>query len=188
MVSDPHNPHSQKSDTISSGIKLKCGVHLCPQKCHQLFDHSKIICRAVLQQKCSKGHNQLWPCHAGAPLLCEKCKRETKEAEKKAQKDLEAKQRKDEKIAKVEEEMEKISLSMQDARLEMEQQQMLEQKREDLAVCASTITFLKTALYNRSTVLSFHACRAFIICTCPVAENKCEAVRRIALIENLPGR
>lgn len=118
---------------------LKCGLHKCTSSCHQLFDHSKVLCRTVLTQKCSNRHNQSWQCHAGAPPACSKCERDRKEAVKRTQRALEEKLKRDEKIqkhlkevAKVEEEMEQITQSIKDARLDSEQKAILAQKRMDL--------------------------------------------------------
>jgi hypothetical protein len=118
---------------------LKCGLHKCTSSCHQLFDHSKILCRVVLTQKCANGHNQSWQCHAGAPPICRKCEADKKQAAKKAQKDLEEKLKRDEKmqkhlkdVAKIDEEIERIALSMENLRLDNEQQAVITQKRKDL--------------------------------------------------------
>ena len=119
---------------------LKCGLHKCTSSCHQLLDHSKILCRTVLTQKCLNGHGQSWQCHAGAPPACFKCERDRKEAVKRTQRALEEKLKRDEKIqkhlkevAKVEEELEQIIQSIRDARLDSEQKAILAQKRMDLA-------------------------------------------------------
>lgn len=119
---------------------LKCGLHNCTSSCHQLVDHSKILCRTVLNQKCIDGHNQSWQCHAGAPPACSKCERDRKEAVKRTQRALEEKLKRDEKIqkhqkevARIEEEMEQITQSIKDARLDSEQKAILAQKRMDLA-------------------------------------------------------
>jgi len=119
---------------------LKCGLHKCPSSCHQLFDHTKILCKIVLTQKCSAGHKQSWRCHAGSPSSCSQCEREKKEAEKKVRRDFEEKQKRDEmiqkhlkEVAKIDEEIAKTVQSMKDARLNTEQQAVLAQKRADLA-------------------------------------------------------
>jgi hypothetical protein len=129
------------------GVMLKCGLHKCPSSCHQLFDHSKVLCRIVLTQKCSKGHNQSWQCHASAPPVCVKCERDRKEGEKKTQRALEEKRKRDEKtqkhlkeVAKLEEEMEQIAQSMRDARLDSEQKAILDQKRIDLTAARERAT------------------------------------------------
>jgi SpoVK/Ycf46/Vps4 family AAA+-type ATPase len=122
------------------GVMLECGLHKCTSSCHQLLDHSRVLCKTILAQKCSNGHNQSWQCHAGAPPTCPKCERDRKEALKRTQRALEEKLRRDEKIqkhlkevAKVEEEIEQITQSIKDARLDSEQKAILAQKRMDLA-------------------------------------------------------
>jgi hypothetical protein len=135
------SPLTVKPLTYSfSGVMLKCGLHKCPSSCHQLFDHSKVLCKIVLTQKCSKGHSQSWQCHASASLACGNCERDRKETEKSAQRALEGKCKRDEKnqkylkeVAKVEEKMEQITQKMRDARLDSEQKAILAQKRMDLA-------------------------------------------------------
>lgn len=119
---------------------LKCGVHKCTSSCHQVSDHSAILCKVILTQKCSKGHNKQWKCHETAPEACQKCESDRKDAAKRAQKALEEKQKRDEKIqrhlkevAKLDEEMERIIRSMEDTRLDSEQKAILAQKRIDLA-------------------------------------------------------
>jgi AAA domain len=123
-----------------SGVMLKCGLHKCTSSCHQLLDHSRVLCRTVLTQKCFDGHDQSWQCHTGAPPTCFKCERDKKEAMKRTQRALKEKLRRDEKIqkhlkevAKVEEEIEQITQSIKDARLDSEQNAILAQKRMDLA-------------------------------------------------------
>jgi hypothetical protein len=140
---------------------LKCGLHKCASSCHQLFDHSKVPCRTVLTQKCSNGHNQPWQCHAGAPPACSKCERDRKEAVKRTQRALEAKLRRDEKIqmhlkevAKIEEEMEQITQSITDARLDSDQKAILAQKRTDLAAAKERAN--RTQSSQREDPLDIH--------------------------------
>jgi hypothetical protein len=125
--------------TLSSGVMLKCGLHKCTSSCHQLVDHSKISCKVVLTKKCSIGHTQSWQCYVGASAACRKCEDDKKKAAKKAQKDLEEKLKREEKIQKhlkemaiIEEEIAQTTLSMENSRLESEQQAVLAQKRKDL--------------------------------------------------------
>lgn len=70
----------------------------------------------------------------------QKCESDKKEAAKKARRDLEARLKRDERnqkhlkeVAKIEDEIEGITQSMKDIRLESEQQAILKQKRADLA-------------------------------------------------------
>jgi hypothetical protein len=96
---------------------------------------------AVLKQQCAKGHSQIWPCHQGlsAPTSCEKCERERKATEKRARKAAEDQQRRDaitqrhlKEVAEVQEEIDKITQGMKDERLNVEQENVLAQKRKDL--------------------------------------------------------
>ena len=122
------------------GVMLNCGLHKCTSSCHQLLDHSKVLCRTVLTLKCINGHNQSWQCHSGAPPACSNCERDRKEAAKRAQRALEQKLKRDDiiqnhlkEVAKIEDEMEQITQSIKDAQLNSEQKAVLAQKRMDLS-------------------------------------------------------
>lgn len=98
----------------------------------------------VLTQQCSNDHRPSWKCHKGAPQACSKCEHEKKEAEKRAQRALVEKLRREEKtkkhlreIAKIEEEIEQLTQISRDANLEAEQKAILEQKRADLEAIRS---------------------------------------------------
>jgi len=82
---------------LTSGTTLSCGLHECPSKCHQLYDHSKIRCEAVVSMICPKGHNQRKKCFE--PILCVECDREAKAAEAKRQKEISRQQKCDEEEA-----------------------------------------------------------------------------------------
>jgi len=93
-----------------------------------------------MKQNCSGGHSQTWRCHESAPKTCRTCEKAQKEAEKKAQKDLEAKLKQDEMnqkhlkdLAKITEEIEKYNQNMKEAKLQEEQRAILAQKKKDLA-------------------------------------------------------
>jgi hypothetical protein len=94
-----------------------------------------------LKQQCPNGHSQAWQCHQGAsaPVTCVKCERERKEAEKKARKALEAQQRRDaedekhrKEVAKLQEEIDRVTQDMKDGKLNAERQAFLAQLRSDL--------------------------------------------------------
>ena len=72
---------------LDSGSKLTCG-HLCPLKCHNFTDHSKVKCMELQSSECTNRHPQIWPCSAGSPKTCRKCKHIAKLARKKQQKSL----------------------------------------------------------------------------------------------------
>lgn len=131
---------------MNSEITLNCGIHNCPSRCHQLFDHSKIKCVVVLQQKCSNGHPQTWQCHQKAAGSCQKCEREKREAEKRIQKAAEIQQRRNEtiqkhliKVAKLQADIDLVTQSMKDARLDTEQENVLKQMRKDLAAAQEMV-------------------------------------------------
>jgi hypothetical protein len=93
-----------------------------------------------MKQTCSNGHGQTWRCHESFPRTCRTCEKAQKEAEKKAQKDLEAKLKRDElnqkylkEVAKITEEFEKYHQNMKDSKLQEEQRAILAQKRKDLS-------------------------------------------------------
>lgn len=78
-----------------SGTTLNCGVHLCPQKCHQLFDHSKMQCEYVLHDQCLKGHKKSWKCHNPPPKVCAICEEDAKRVQDEKQRALETQEKRD---------------------------------------------------------------------------------------------
>jgi len=136
---------------------LKCGAHKCPSSCHQLINHSKIRCTAVLKQPCPKGHSQTWQCDQGAsaPVACQKCEHERKEADKRARKLAQDQQRRDAKaqkhlkdIAKIQEEIDNITQGTKDKILDEEHGIALAQKEKDLAAAKA----LASKAMNKSPV------------------------------------
>ncbi|KAK0239335.1 P-loop containing nucleoside triphosphate hydrolase protein [Armillaria nabsnona] len=84
------------------GAQLRCGQHVCPSKCHQLYDHSKMACHEIIPRQCPKGHNQSYKCSQGPAAAldpCKKCERDAKAAEAKRQKDFERQKKRDEEEA-----------------------------------------------------------------------------------------
>ncbi|KIY50066.1 P-loop containing nucleoside triphosphate hydrolase protein [Fistulina hepatica ATCC 64428] len=73
------------------GAILNCGVHPCPSKCHQLSDHSKMECQAIVSFQCPQGHPQSRRCHM-APSTCRKCEIAAKKAEEARQREFERQQ------------------------------------------------------------------------------------------------
>lgn len=119
---------------------LKCGLHKCPSKCHQIYDHSKILCNEILTLKCSNGHDQRWKCYESAPLSCRKCDQEEKDRKEKQIKAFEEKQRREraqneytKRMAKFDEEIERVQQDRRDARLNEDRRKALDQKQKDLA-------------------------------------------------------
>ncbi|KAK0489357.1 P-loop containing nucleoside triphosphate hydrolase protein, partial [Armillaria novae-zelandiae] len=82
------------------GAKLRCGLHVCPSKCHQLYDHSKMACHEIIPLRCTpKGHEQSYKCSESPPLVCKRCERDAKLAEAQRQKDFERQRKRDEEEA-----------------------------------------------------------------------------------------
>ncbi|PYH42931.1 P-loop containing nucleoside triphosphate hydrolase protein [Aspergillus saccharolyticus JOP 1030-1] len=43
-------------------VKLRCGIHECPSRCHQLVDHFKMTCTRIIEWTCSRGHRSSQAC------------------------------------------------------------------------------------------------------------------------------
>ncbi|KAJ9255512.1 hypothetical protein DTO212C5_9142 [Paecilomyces variotii] len=70
------------------GVKLRCGIHECPSKCHQLVDHSKMICTRIVEWTCSRGHRSSQAC-SQVKGACRFCNEEDRAKERKRQRNLE---------------------------------------------------------------------------------------------------
>ncbi|CAD6447396.1 0557e774-38d7-48ff-aa0d-164e8d9530c5 [Sclerotinia trifoliorum] len=124
------------------GALMKCKIHHCPSSCHQIFDHSKMLCKVILEHKCPDGHTNKSLCHQGLPSMsCPKCVKEKRDAAEQAQKDFEEQLRLDEisqkhqkELKKVQNEIDNAQQKFRDARLRSEQGKVLAQKRKDLSV------------------------------------------------------
>lgn len=136
-----------------SGVLLKCKVHHCPSSCHQVFDHSKMLCRAIVELKCPNGHTNKSQCHEGLPsTTCSKCEKERKEAIEQARKDLDDQMRRDDmirkhqkEVEKVQKEIDKIQHEIQDALLKSEQDAVMAQKKKDLSALQERLNQTRSA-------------------------------------------
>lgn len=122
-----------------SGTTLNCGVHLCPQKCHQLFDHSKMQCEYVLRDQCPKGHKQSWKCHKPPPKACTKCEEDAKRHQIEMQKAFKIKEERDRKdnehlsyMAKLDAMLEIEKQRMKDAQISREREVAIRQREQDI--------------------------------------------------------
>lgn len=122
-----------------SDTKLSCGSHLCPSKCHQLYDHSKMLCEENMSGLCDRGHKQLFKCHQGPPKSCKKCDQIEKADKKKQQLEYEAQQRRDSELqehlrelAEIDAEIAQEVEARKAARLARERDDALKQRRMDL--------------------------------------------------------
>lgn len=118
---------------------MNCGVHNCPQRCHQICDHSKMDCQVSVTSKCAQGHTRSWKCHKPPQKSCEKCEREARAAEKKREKDLELQAKRDreqqehqKKIALLDEEIERQRQKIKDRQEERAREIAIQQKLKDL--------------------------------------------------------
>ena len=71
---------------LRSGTKLTCGIHDCPSRCHQLFDHSKMKCHKIVESVCSRNHRLSQPCFK-KDSTCRVCEAEDRRQELKRQRD-----------------------------------------------------------------------------------------------------
>ncbi|GJF00004.1 P-loop containing nucleoside triphosphate hydrolase protein [Phanerochaete sordida] len=119
---------------------LVCGIHQCPSKCHQLYDHSKMTCEAVLDYTCPNGHKRTYRCHQPPPSTCAKCEKAAESAAKKKQKEFEKQQARDaelrehaKRIAKLDEEIEAEQDAQKEHELARDRANAILQKQKDLA-------------------------------------------------------
>lgn len=133
---------------------LNCGIHTCPQQCHQLFDHSKMKCESVLKEKCPKGHVKSWKCHATAPLSCHRCERDAKDLQQKQQKALEDQERREradlkhaKQMAQLDEELEIKRQTQRDTQLEKARDLAIQQKKNEI-IAATQSLLPKTELQH----------------------------------------
>ncbi len=123
----------------SSDSMLNCGLHPCPQLCHQLSDHSKVLCEYILDDKCPKGHERSWKCH-NPPRGCSKCEAEARRAQKEAQNALKEKEKRAREEQEHIENMARINAMiaeerqrLRDAQLSRDRAVAVHQKERDLA-------------------------------------------------------
>ena len=120
---------------------LKCGIHRCPSKCHQLADHSRMPCQQVMTSNCAgpKTHLQRWRCYDGPPLICTNCERERELTEKKLLQDFirqekfnEERRFHDQRVADIDGEIAKQRDQVRNNQLAEDRKAILEQKLKDL--------------------------------------------------------
>ncbi len=122
------------------GAMLNCGVHQCPQRCHQLHDHSKMACEHVLNSTCPKGHIKQWKCHTAVPIACPKCEKDAKDLQRKLDKAFEEQRKRDrqaqehaKQIAELQDQMDVATQNLRDEQIAKERAQAIQQKKKDVA-------------------------------------------------------
>ncbi|KAK0489353.1 P-loop containing nucleoside triphosphate hydrolase protein [Armillaria novae-zelandiae] len=142
------------------GAKLICGKHVCPLKCHQRDDHSKMACDVIIPAQCPKGHDQSYRCTQGPALSpCKKCERDIKEAEAQRKKEFERQKKQDEEEAEhlreIKEYKDKLAEQQQllrDAQIKEERRNQIRQQKQDLQDAAELLRNTTWKL-SRSTPL-----------------------------------
>ncbi|UPX21074.1 uncharacterized protein EKO05_0011278 [Ascochyta rabiei] len=121
------------------GKLLSCGLHKCPYRCHQLNDHSKMKCMAIVSSTCSNKHKVSRKCHDKAADVCKKCEAAIRAQEKRRQRDHELDQEREAKqrayLAKLVEIEDEIEHQKRLLKVQAEvtgQEAALAQKRKDL--------------------------------------------------------
>ncbi|CAI6339749.1 unnamed protein product [Periconia digitata] len=122
------------------GVLLNCNQHKCPHKCHQLQDHSKMACRAIVESFCPKNHKTSNLCYKSTGQSCKKCEKEAKASEKKRKRAWELDRERQAKqdayaaeLTQLEEEIEHEKRRMKDLTDEQARNNVLAQKKLDLA-------------------------------------------------------
>lgn len=128
------------TEVSQSGTMLSCGIHPCPQHCHQLHDHSKMLCKHVMESRCERGHLQKRKCHTNQPKACRTCELDEKRRQKKLQAELDRQAKVAREEAQHAAEMAELDRQIQLARDDLvdhqgaeERAKALEQKKRDLA-------------------------------------------------------
>jgi hypothetical protein len=121
-----------------SGTMLNCGLHKCPQYCHQLHDHSKMPCERIVESKCAKGHKLRRKCHQ-SQSPCRTCELDDERRKREIELDFDIQTRRDEAqakhaahIADLDRQIRTVREEAVDKKLAAEQSQVLKQKKHDL--------------------------------------------------------
>lgn len=129
------------------GVVLNCGMHKCPQKCHQLYDHSKMRCEHIMSDTCNIGHAISWKCADKRPAECRSCEYKRKSEERRKVKEHERRVAEalaqlvhDEKMASIDQEIETIRQQMKFAQADENRRHAYEQKLEDLQNARKNVT------------------------------------------------
>jgi hypothetical protein len=118
---------------------LKCGLHTCPQYCHNLYDHSKMVCTIQIKSVCPQKHTMVLKCHEMGGTKCQKCEAEARKKEKRIQRDLDLEKEREarqkayaDELAELQAEIEHEKQYMKRELDDQERQNVLAQHRQDL--------------------------------------------------------
>ena len=136
-----------------SRTMLGCGKHTCPQRCHQLFDHSKVQCKQIIQEKCPQNHNMTWECWKQS-VPCDKCETEARRREAQRQRDhkLDLQRQANERayaqrLAELDEEIAHERRLQKEHGDQLDRERVLQQRKKDLAdarVATRKVTTVKS--------------------------------------------
>ena len=122
-----------------SRTMMSCGKHTCPQRCHQLSNHSQVQCKQIMQDLCPKGHKFTWECWKQS-VQCSKCEAEFRKHEAKRQRDhkLDMQRQANEqayaqKLAELDEEIAHERRMQSQEADQLDRERVLQQRRNDLA-------------------------------------------------------
>ena len=119
--------------TQISDTTLNCGVHRCPQRCHQLHDHSKVLCKFVMHKRCPKGHASSWQCHRNPPKDCAKCEKEARRVQREMEHALELQEKRDREELEHANHMAKLDAMLASERQRIRDEQISEDRSHQIA-------------------------------------------------------
>jgi len=137
-----HYQHNGRDPAANrfSGVTLSCGLHVCPQRCHQLLDHSKMDCIAIVVDKCPQNHKITRKCHDKAAMTCRKCAAEARAKLKRQKRDYDLDQLRQEKqrayaaqLAELDDEIEHEKRVQKNQAEDEDRQNAIAQKKRDLS-------------------------------------------------------
>ncbi|KAF2471116.1 P-loop containing nucleoside triphosphate hydrolase protein [Lindgomyces ingoldianus] len=123
------------------GTMLNCGLHKCPQHCHNLKDHSKMACISIIKSTCPQKHKISRKCHDKSGAICHKCEAEARKQEERRQRDHKLEQEREAKqkhyaneLSELQAEIEHEKWLVKDESDDRERQRVLAQHRQDLQI------------------------------------------------------
>ena len=128
-----------------SGTKLSCDIHDCPQRCHQLFDHSKMECHKSTESICSRNHKLSRPCFK-KDYACGVCEAEDRRRESRRQRDQKLELEREIKqkeyarqLAEIQDEIAHQRRILKDQSEQVEKERTLGQQKQDLQSLRDTV-------------------------------------------------
>lgn len=128
---------------------LKCGVHVCKRRCHNIEDHSQTECTERVTITCNRGHQRKVSCSKQKDA-CRKCTDEDKERERIIRRDLKLESERLARQTAYAQELQQIQDEIAHERRqakyiaeEDDQKKALAQQKEDLRALRGTVDRLK---------------------------------------------